>query len=162
MQRKEVERNKNMAKEYGHNLEVRPDITKPGKKDSNETWRDYINQLGKFASAGEWQDMLEVLGADATQEEWDQYLDICGLNQDAGDEEDKENTRYGYGFDEAFDEDWIKAEDDASTHQQETDHNPFCPLRFGTGLNVEIDQPGDDPVGDEVEQRLDGSFFNQD
>jgi len=162
LQRKGVEKDKNMAEEFRNEPEQRPNITKPRRKDGHKAWRSYINQLGKFAQAREWQEMLEVLGTEATQYEWDLYLEIAGFSENAGNEESNGYTQYGHGFDEAFDEDWIQAEDDASTHRKETDHNPFCPLRFGTGLNVKIDQPGDDPVGDEVERRLDGSFFNQD
>ena len=128
--------------------EKRPYVVKPERDAGNDAWRNYIKQRGKYATAGEWQEMLEVLGKDAAQEEWDQYLNICGLSENAGDEESTGNKRYEFGMDEALSEDWMNAEDDAATHQREGDHNPFCPLRVGIGLNAQIDQPGDRPIED--------------
>ncbi|MDH5532912.1 MAG: hypothetical protein OEX81_00600 [Candidatus Pacebacteria bacterium] len=102
---------------------------------------------------------------------WEEYLSGANLDMDRGipgKEAGKQVEVYG---------DWVKTEEDEKkedsdpheyAHQGEGKHfdGDTCPRKLNdTGtdpLGYRIDQPGDDPVGDEVEERLDREYFNKD
>jgi hypothetical protein len=141
----------------GNNREVkqRPQIERPHKKATVEKWREWLQELGAFATERDWLDFLETVGQRAENSDWDTYMDTF-YSMDQGKAKGTQQDVYG---------DWVKPESEEDLEDTDQYHGLTCPLQLKATntdpLGYTIDAPGDDPVGDEVEERLDREYFTK-